>query len=78
MNPDYNRLAQIAYDAVIQTMLEGEKTHHDDEYKKIDTATHFVHALEHLANWELEEKDEDHIAHAITRLIMIKYLEARP
>ena len=31
--------------------------------------------IAHPASWELEENDEDHLAHAITRLVMIKFLE---
>lgn len=75
-NPDYIKLAQIAYDTVIQTMQEGEKSHPNDDWQNVDIMEHFRHALDHLANWELDENDEDHLAHAITRLAMIKYLEA--
>jgi hypothetical protein len=76
MNPLYEKLAQIAYDTVIQTMQEGEKSHPNDDWQNVDIMEHFRHALDHLAAWEIEENDEDHLAHAITRLIMIKYLEA--
>ena len=75
VNPDYIKLAQIAYDTVLQTMLEGAKTHPDNDWQSVDIMEHFRHALDHLANWELEEKDEPHLDHAITRLVMIKYLE---
>jgi hypothetical protein len=75
MNPIYHKLAQIAYDTVIQTMQEGEKSHPNDDWQNVDIMEHFRHAIDHLASWELEENDEDHLAHAITRLAMIKFLE---
>lgn len=76
VNPMYIKLAKLAYDTVLQTMLEGAKTHPDNDWQSVDIMEHFRHALDHLANWELDENDEDHLAHAITRLAMIKYLEA--
>lgn len=75
MNPLYEKLAQIAYDTVIQTMQEGEKSHPNGDWQNVDIMEHFRHALDHLAAWEIEENDEDHLAHAITRLVMIKFLE---
>lgn len=75
MNPLYTKLAQIAYNTVLQTMMEGEKKHGANGWKEKDVDYHFAHALEHLANWELQENEEDNLAHAITRLTMIKYLE---
>jgi hypothetical protein len=75
MNPIYHKLAQIAYDTVLQTMVDGEKTHPNDDWQSVDIMEHFRHAIDHLANWELDENDEDHLAHAITRLAIIKYLE---
>lgn len=75
MNPIYHKLAQLAYGTVLQTMIEGEKTHPDNDWQNVDIMEHFRHALDHLASWELEENGEDHLAHAITRLAIIKYLE---
>lgn len=75
MNPIYHKLAQLAYGTVLQTMIEGEKTHPDNDWQNVDIMEHFRHAIDHLASWELEENDEDHLAHAITRLAIIKYLE---
>jgi len=76
VKPIYIELAQIAFDTVLQTMIDGEKTHPANEWQNVDIMEHFRHAIDHLANWELDENDEDHLAHAITRLIMIRYLEA--
>ena len=75
MNPIYHKIAQLVYGTVLQTMIEGEKTHPDNDWQNVDIMEHFRHALDHLASWELEENDEDHLAHAITRLAIIKYLE---
>lgn len=77
MSTIYTKLAQIAYDTVLQTMLEGEKTHPANEWQNVDIMEHFRHALDHLAGWELEEKDEPHLGNAITRLVITKYLEDR-
>lgn len=80
INPDYVKLAQIAYDTVLRTMQEGEKDHGKDEWKKLPVAAHLDHADTHIQfqkiDYALRDK-EDHIAHALTRCAMIKYLETR-
>lgn len=75
MSTIYTKLAQLAYDTVLQTMVDGEKTHPDNDWQNVDIMEHFRHALDHLASWELEENDEPHLDHAITRLVIIKCLE---
>ena len=75
MNSDYKKLAQIAYDTVLQTMMEGEKTHTADEWKQITIGGHSYCALRHIDEFNKGDKSEDHIAHALTRCAMIKYLE---
>ncbi|MFA5307796.1 MAG: hypothetical protein WC365_10165 [Candidatus Babeliales bacterium] len=77
MNPDYIKLAQIAYDTVLQTMIEGETTHPANEWQDISTADHAEHIKMHIGKHR-RDKTEDHIAHALTRLAMIKYLESKP
>jgi hypothetical protein len=75
MNPDYIKLAKIAYDTVLQTMIEGERVHGADEWKNTSIGEHFRHADRHLFKYLQGDTSEDHIAHAQARLAMIKYLE---
>jgi hypothetical protein len=75
INPDYIKLAQLAYDIVLQTMLEGEKQHNPDGWKDIPAWEHLNHTMQHLTASAMRDKTEDHIAHALTRCAMIKYLE---
>jgi hypothetical protein len=75
MNPLYKELAQIAYDTVLQTMVDGEKTHPDNDWQKSGVWAHRIHAQAHLNSVDNGDTSEDHIAHALTRCAMIKYLE---
>jgi hypothetical protein len=76
MNPIYHKLAQIAYDTVLQTMQEGEQTHPPDEWQEVDIIDHICHASHHENDYIAGDTSEEHIAHALTRCAMIKYLEA--
>jgi len=77
INPTYTKLAQIAYNTVLQTMKEGEQTHSPDEWQDVSIGDHIGHAFDHIEKYSLGiSTPEDHIAHALTRLAMIKYLEA--
>lgn len=76
MNPDYIKLAQIAYDTVLQTMIEGEQSHPANNWWNISTGVHYHHVFKHLSEWGKGDTSEPHLDHAITRLAMIKYLEA--
>jgi len=75
INPGYIKLAKIAYDTVLQTMIEGEKTHGADEWKQLDTYQHASRAWQHINDYYIDDTSEDHIAHAMTRCAMIKFLE---
>lgn len=75
MNPDYEKLAKIAYDTVLQTMQEGEKEHGAGEWKNQSVNSHANHAYFHMDSLADGDTTEDHIAHALTRCAMIKYLE---
>jgi len=75
INPDYIKLAQIAYDTILQTMMEGEKVHGADEWKKLSIYEHGIHAAQHIMDHSMGYTAEDHIAHAMTRCAMIKMLE---
>ena len=71
----YRELAGLAYDTVLKTMVEGTKTHPDDNWQEVDIIDHLCHASHHIEDYIAKDKTEDHIAHAITRLVMIKFLE---
>jgi hypothetical protein len=75
MNPIYHKLAQIAYDTVLQTMIEGEKEH-GDEWKSKSIAYHKEHALRHAELNYTGDTSENHTNNGMTRNAMIKYLEA--
>ena len=75
INPDYLKLAQITYDMILQTMMEGEKKHGADEWKKLSIYEHGIHAAQHIMDHSMGYTAEDHIAHAMTRCAMIKMLE---
>jgi hypothetical protein len=74
-NPEYVRLALLAYDTVLQTMIEGEKEHNVDGWKNVNIPAHGMHVIDHIYYHSRDDVSEDHIAHALTRLAMIKYLE---
>jgi hypothetical protein len=76
INPDYIKLAEIAFNAVLQTMMDGEKKHGANEWKKQSMLEHKMHIAEHFYKIN-SDTSEDHIAHAMTRLAMIKYLEGK-
>jgi hypothetical protein len=75
INPDYIKLAQIGYDMILQTLIDGEKVHGADEWKELSIYEHGIHATQHIMDHSMGYTAEDHIAHAMTRCAMIKYLE---
>jgi hypothetical protein len=74
INPDYIKLAQIAYDTVLQTMIEGEKEH-GEEWKYKDIGYHKRHAMQHAEKAYTGDTSEKHVGNCMTRCAMIKYLE---
>jgi hypothetical protein len=75
MNPEYIKLAQIAYNTVLATMLEGEATHQGNEWQEVDINTHLAHEAVHCVKYVKGDTSEDHIGHALTRLCIIKALQ---
>jgi hypothetical protein len=75
MNPEYIKLAQIAYDTVLATMQEGETTHPAQEWQEVDINTHLAHEAVHCVKYVEGDTSEDHIGHALTRLALIKALQ---
>ena len=72
---DYTALAQLAYDMVMATMQEGEKKHGKDGWKEQSIPCHLYHMAIHALHAKYEDTYEDHIAHALTRCAMIRWLE---
>lgn len=70
----YRELAGLAYDTVLKTMVDGAKTHPDDNWREVDIIDHLCHANHHIEDYIAKDKTEDHIAHAMTRLAMAIYL----
>lgn len=74
----YKKLAQLAYDTVLETMQEGEKTHPNNDWQDVSILDHLGHANEHLFNYQHNENISGatiDLEHALTRLTIIKYLE---
>ena len=70
----YKEIAQLAYDIVLETMREGSEKHGTYDWRKTSINEHIKHALEHIQR--IGETDENHLAHAITRLVLVgKLLE---
>lgn len=70
INPEYIKLAQIAYDTVIKTMLAGEKDHPGNEWVDKPADYHKLHAYQHAESAYLGDKSEDHPGHCLTRCAM--------
>jgi hypothetical protein len=75
MNPEYEKLAKLAYDIVIKTMLEGEKAHPRNEELQELELHHVDHAYEHIQKHYKCDETEPHIEHAITRLVIAEAKE---
>ena len=76
MNPVYERLARIAYDTVIATMVEGEKTHPEQDWKTVSIYKHRWCAAQHADNALVGNKTgEDDMGHCLTRCAMVKAIE---
>ncbi len=76
MNPTYEQLGELAKQTVIRVMQEGEAAHPANDWQDKPAGEHFRHADKHMFMYLQGDASEDHIAHALTRLAMIKYLEA--
>lgn len=70
MNPEYIKLAQIAYDTVIRTMLAGEKDHPGNEWVNKPADYHKLHAYQHAESAYLGDKSEKHTNNCLTRCAM--------
>jgi len=67
-----DKLPPLALLAVGRTMKEGMKYEEErpDNWRGIPPASHLNHALRHVAMWQSGDRSEDHVAHAMTRMLM--------
>ena len=61
---------------VDQVLVEGEVIH-QGAWRRQPVREHVAHALVHLNAWLAGVTDEDHLAHATTRLLMALQLAER-
>jgi hypothetical protein len=77
----FDRQGQLLYEAASKairaTMEEGRLRGYDGEWMKQSAEKHLDHADKHLTMLELDNRDEDHLAHALTRLAMAMVLSGR-
>ena len=62
-----------------RVLHEGAEAHHDPDgsnWRRIPVETHLNHALYHINAWQRGVcSEEDHLAHAMTRLVMAYTVE---
>ena len=75
MNPIYISLAQLAYDIVLDTMISGEKDHPGNPWTEKSASYHLSHASDHIDKHAIGDDAEDHLKHALTRIVMAIYRE---
>ena len=67
---NYKQLSQLAYDTVLKTMLEGTKTHPDDDYMHRPFLEDYNHTKEHIRKYSLNV-DTVELEHAMTRIVIM-------
>jgi len=58
--------------AFAATMQEGAETHEEDAWLAESVKFHITHAEQHLAKYMLGDTSEEHLSHAMTRLILAR------
>jgi hypothetical protein len=64
-------------EAIEKTMYEGQLRGYNGQWLRQEIEHHLEHAEKHLTMLGLDNRDEDHLAHAITRLAMARFLSRR-
>ena len=68
--------APLLRDVIQATMEEGAAQGYDGNWRRHNIAYHLEHIRAHIANAIAGDTTENHIEHALTRLAMIKVLQA--
>jgi hypothetical protein len=56
-------------------MAKGNDRHGRDNWRLVNTDEHLNHALSHIYAWLAGDRQEDHLGHAFTRMMMAKAVE---
>ena len=68
----WNEIHWPAIRRAAQAMHLGIAKHGKDNWKKgVDHGTLLNHLYEHLSQWQADDQSEDHLAHAMCRLMML-------
>jgi len=59
-----------ALEVVAQVMRDGAATHPDNDWVRRSPEYHLSRAEEHLRLWRDGDQLQDHVSHAVTRLLM--------
>lgn len=76
---DAQSMALLAGSIVEAVMNEGAAKYGDPfNFETRTTVVDSVqHAVNHIAKWDANDESEDHLAHAITRLVMAYHLNTK-
>lgn len=75
---DFMAIPAEALASLARVLYEGGKTHQDPDgsnWRKIPVEGHLNHALFHINAWQRGVVGEDHLAHAMCRLVMAYTVE---
>ncbi len=75
---DFMAIPAEAVASLARVLYEGGKTHQDPDgsnWRKISVEGHLNHALFHINAWQRGVVGEDHLAHAMCRLVMAYTVE---
>lgn len=78
----YSQLRQLAIDLLNKGRADGEVNHEPDTFRKQGFEIQLVHAEEHAKKARVSSyfwsplDDEDHLAHAFTRILMAALLRS--
>lgn len=71
----YDLLDPIALDAIASILATGAEKYGEDNWRLITTCEHLNHALTHIFRWLANDKTENHLGNALTRLMFAYSVE---
>lgn len=75
---DFMAIPADALASLARVLYEGGKAHQDPDgsnWRKLPVETHLNHAVWHINAWQRGVVGEDHLAHAMCRLVMAYTVE---